>query len=257
MPERGVLKKVYVYDGSFEGILCAVHRAYYSKEEPEEIVKSDALQRDLFSEYVYIQIDRKKSDAVYSSISTKISSNALFLLYNVFLSEEPDKATVIYQYLRRGYALGAKVALHFQDPWVLRAQKISQYVSLEAQRLSGFLRFSQMEGNILYSAISPVNNILELLCQYFADRLPSQPWVIADTKRRMAGVYNGERWVISEVDAASLPGETADELEYQKLWRAFYNTIGIAGRKNHNLRRQLMPKMYWKNMTEFKYDDRI
>ena len=242
----------YVYDGTFEGALCAVHHAYYNHQVPEEIVSIDGLQEDLFGDYIMIETDEKKYKDVYHSIPRKISYDALYTVYNVFLSNEADKATVIYNFLRLGYQLGYSVYLHHQNEWVLRAQKINRYVTYEAHRLKGFARFADMDGGILYAEITPINNVLELLCPYFSDRLRSQPWIIYDKKRGIAGIYDTSKWVISQVNHAVIPQYSEDEQHYQDLWRLFYKTITVEGRENPNLRRQLMPKMYWKNMTEFK-----
>lgn len=251
MSDGTVLKTVYLCDGSFAGILSAVHRAYYSREIPDEILCVDGVQREFMTRYVEVETDCAKARAVYASIPKKISNNALQTAYQVYLSEEEDKATAIYRFLRLGYRIGRKVEQAYSDPDALRALKISWYVGGEAHRLCGFLRFQQMEGGVYYAPVSPVNNILELLCRYFADRMPSDPWVICDTRRSIAAAYDTRQWVLRKVDTVRLPDVAQGEKEFAALWREFYKTIGIEGRKNENLRRQLMPKMYWKNMTEF------
>ena len=46
----------------------------------------------------------------------------------------------------------------------------------------------------------------------------------------------------------------AEELAYRKLWRTFYDTIAIEGRRNPKCRMTNMPKRYWAMMTEFQKD---
>ena len=242
---------IYIYDGSFEGLLSAVHYAYYHREEPDEIVCADRLQHNFIAQYVTIESDAEKFKAVYNSIRKKISDRALYDIYLTYLSAEDDKATAIYKYLRLGYKLGIHIQQHLQEDCVLRVNKISSYVSMETHKLKGFVRFSEMEGGVLYSPITPVNNVLKLLCPYFADRLPSRPWVICDTSRHAAAIYDTNQWVIRDVDTITLPKYGQDEEHYQQLWKAFYNSICIESRKNPKLRMQMMPKRYWHNMTEF------
>lgn len=249
MSDRGIL--IYIYDGTFEGLLTAVHYAYYHHQHPDEIVSEHDLQQNFMAEYIVVETDTQKSRAVYTSIPHKISSKTLGVIYSVFLSMEYDKGTIIYNYLRLGYKMGSRVDSYLQNDWVLKTHKISAYVGREAHLLKGFIRFSEMEGGVLYSPITPTNNILELLCPCFADRMPSQPWVICDKIRSIAGIYDTNQWIITQVDIAILPDCKEDDTKYRQLWRSFYNAIGIESRKNHNLRRQLMPKKYWKNMTEF------
>jgi hypothetical protein len=45
------------------------------------------------------------------------------------------------------------------------------------------------------------------------------------------------------------------ELMFRALWRRFYETIAIEGRRNERCRMSHMPKRYWGNMTEFQEDD--
>ena len=251
MLDGSTLKTVYLYDGSFEGLLSAVHRAYYSREIPDEIRCISGAQREFMTRYIDIQTDRIKADAVYASIPKKICNRALHTVYQAYLSDAPDQATAIYRFLRQGYRKGRRVLECYNDPDVLRVLKLCWYVGGEAHRLCGFLRFSRMENGVFYAPVSPVNHVLPLLCHYFADRMPSEQWVICDTKRRLAALYDKRKWEIVSVDSISLPEFAEDERQYQALWRRFYQTIGIESRKNEKLRRQLMPKMYWKNMTEF------
>ena len=47
----------------------------------------------------------------------------------------------------------------------------------------------------------------------------------------------------------------AEELQYRRMWRKFYDTIAIAGRENPKCRMSHMPKRYWDNMTEFQREE--
>lgn len=241
---------IYVYDGSFEGILTAVFEAFYRKEEPDAILTEDGLQYDLTASYNFIRTDPEKSDRVYTSIRRNICEDALKNVYNAFLSEEQDAATLIYRYLKLGWKMGDRVNLHLADRTVLKIQKISQRVEYEAHRLMGFLRFRQVEGGIFYSSINPDNNVVELLAPHFAERLSDQKWIIHDVKREIAALYNMKNWIISEFSAVDIPGSTADEKRFSSLWKEFFNALEISSRSNPKLQRQLMPRRYWDHLTE-------
>ncbi len=245
---------IYVYDGSFEGLLCAVHRAYYKKENPEEIIEQKDAQMRLFSEMINIKTDMDKFNAVYRSIGVKISRRAQNVVYNVYLSSDKEKETVIYNYLKIGYEVGATVGNHLADPWIIKAVRINKYVTYEINRLSGFLRFVKTKNGIMYAKINPENNVLARLASYFSDRLSNTAWMIYDENRHLAAVYDTKKWAIYQVDSdmAANFEKSEDEEYYEKLWLKFYNTVGIKGRKNEKLRRQHMPKKYWHNITEMK-----
>jgi len=241
---------IYVYDGSFEGILTAIFEAFYRKEEPDAILSENGLQYDLTASYSFIVTDPAKSDRVYASIRHNISEDALKNVYHAFLSEEHDAATLIYRYLKMGWKMGGRVNLHLADSTVLKIQGISQRVENEVHRLMGFVRFRQVEGGIFYSTISPDNNIAELLAPHFAERLSDQKWIIHDVKREIAALYNMKNWIISEFSAKDVPESTSDEKRFSSLWKEFFIALEIPSRVNPKLQRQLMPRRYWDHIIE-------
>lgn len=241
---------VYVYDGSFEGILTSIFEAYYRRQQPVDILPEYSLQQDLLAQYVYIATDPAKSDRVYSSILQNISSEALKNVYHVFLSEDKDAGSLIYRYLKLGWKMGQKVELHLSDETVFKVMDINRRLEFEVHRLLGFVRFRQVEGGIFYSAISPDNNVIELLAPHFAERLSDQKWIIHDVKRDLAALYNRKEWIISEFTANGIPGDTEEEKQYSELWKEFFNTLAIQSRTNPRLQRQLMPRRYWDHLTE-------
>ncbi|MGE5614755.1 MAG: TIGR03915 family putative DNA repair protein [Bacillota bacterium] len=241
---------VYVYDGSFEGILTAVFEAFSRREAPCAILPEHNLQQDLLASYVFIKTNPVKSDRVYRSVREKISQDSLKNIYHVFLSEHPDAATLIYKYLKLGFAMGCKVDMHLADDTVFRVMDISRKVELELHRMMGFVRFRQVEGGIFYSPIAPDNNIVELLAPHFAERLPGQNWIIHDVKREIAALYNTREWIISEFSAGDIPRATDDEKQYSALWKKLFKTLEIPDRKNPALQRRLLPRRYWDYLTE-------
>ena len=240
----------YVYDGSFEGLLTAVFEAYYRKEEPDEVVPEQGLQQDLLAKYVHIETDPAKSDRVYASIRRNISQEALKNVYHAYLSEEPEAGTLIYHYLKLGWKMGNRVDLHLSNDTVFKIMDINRRLGFEVHRLMGFVRFRQVEGGIYYSAVSPDNNVVELLAPHFAERLSDQKWIIHDVKRELAALYNRKTWIMSEFSVADIPGVTEEETQYAKLWKDFFDTLAIPSRINPKLQRQLMPRRYWEHLTE-------
>lgn len=249
MPDGGI---IYAYDGSFEGLLTAVHTAYYSREDPEQIMSVGDCQQSFLCRVREIETDTDKSAAVYRSIERKISPNALFNVQRVYLSDDRERGTMVFNYLKLGFHMGARVDMFTQNEWVIRVVNTAKRVSNEAHWMREFIRFSEMENGVLFAKIEPDNNVLEMVCPHFADRLSCLPWVIADARRGLAAIYDTKEWQIVTYDTANNLEYSENEADYQRLWKKFYNTIGIQSRKNDRLRMQLMPKKYWKNMTEFR-----
>lgn len=240
---------IIVYDGSFDGLLTAIYNIYYYPLKPQKITTSVNLQQSLLDDYYYMETDLEKARKVYLSIK-KISPETLENAYCVYLSNSIDSGIIILEYIKLGFQVGARVNEMLADDRVLNVTKICQKVMLEKHRFCGFVRFRLLEGGIYYASIEPDNNIVELLAPHFADRFAMQKWMIHDTKRNLAAVYNLQDWYVTEFDFDGIPALDKEQLRYEELWKTFYDNIAIAARVNPKLQKGLMPKRYWKNILE-------
>ena len=131
-------------------------------------------------------------------------------------------------------------------------QKLVRYVLSEAHLLTGFCRFKETKSGVYYTSISPVNNSLSILAEHFRERFMNQPWVIHDTSRGLAAVYDCREYIIEQVRSNAKVDCSKDEELFQELWKAFFSSISIKERENKNLQRNLMPLHFRKHITEFK-----
>ena len=68
--------------------------------------------------------------------------------------------------------------------------------------LKGFTRFSELENGVLYSKISPKNNILAFLMPHFVDRFPMENFMIYDERRNLFGIHPAQRdWYLIQNDS--------------------------------------------------------
>ena len=113
-----------------------------------------------------------------------------------------------------------------------------------------FVRFSVMQGDILYARIEPDHDVLELIGDHFSERFRNDPFLIHDVRRgkAMAG-YQG-KWYITSFAENDVPEESEEEKEYQTLWQKYFDHIAIKERKNSNCQRNFMPLRYRKHLTE-------
>lgn len=241
---------VYIYDGSFSGFLTAIHEIYYRNEKPNKILSYEGLQFSIIDKYINIETDMNKSIKVYSSIENKISPEALEMVYNVFLSDENDMESIIFEYLKLGWKIGGKIIFHLSDERVLKVNKINQRVQHEVHKMTGFVRFGLIQENIYYAPVQPDNNIIELLAPHFAERFPDQYWIIHDVKRNLAVIYNCKEWILIHDALENIPDTDSRDIDYQRLWKGFFNSISISNRTNPKLQKSLMPKRYWRYLTE-------
>ena len=239
----------YLYDGSFDGLLCCVYESYYQKELPSMIFCYKETQETLFP-VKEITTDHTAAKKVERSIAQSISKEALRLVRLCYFSHMENREMAILRFLRMGYKIGSTVTNMLAHDVVRTVTKCAQNVSSESHFYKEFLRFSEYNG-ALVAIIEPKNFVLPMTAPHFCDRFPSEQFLIYDKTNKYAFVYqNGERNLIP-LEHLELPETEAEEEKYRALWKQFYNTIAIEGRFNPKVRMGHMPKRYWGQMTEF------
>lgn len=240
---------IYRYDGTFEGLLCCVFESFDKKEIPSEIIFHGTEQLSLYP-VSDIETDPEKAFRVSSSIPKKISSEAFQLVCKGFLTCHPEKELLILNFLHLGFHYGGRIMSMLTNDTVNALFKAVHHLDREVHLFLGFVRFS-IYGEVLVSTIEPKNIVLPLMKQHFCERFSQESFLIFDKTNHMALVYRKYKAEIIPVDDLTLPSATGDEEYYRILWKTFYDTIAIKERYNPKCRMTMMPKRYWKHMTEF------
>ncbi|MEG0829595.1 MAG: TIGR03915 family putative DNA repair protein [Anaerovoracaceae bacterium] len=240
----------YLYDGTFEGLLTAIYHHYY-KEKAWGIYHKDIYQSTMLGGYEEVETDPEKAMVVYSAIKNKISPYDLQRIYKVYLSTVENKETKILNYARLGFKRGGIISRLHGDPIVFPVQEAEKKVNNEVHRLSGLIRFSLLENQVLYSPVEPDHDVLELIAEHFCDRFKSEPFIIHDTKRSKALIAYENKWYISTFTKENLPKLAEEEKNYTSLWKVYFKNIAIKERTNPRCQKNMMPVRYWKNLTEF------
>lgn len=239
----------YLYDGTFEGLLTCVHHHYYT-EKASGIFQRDSYQSSLLGGFMDVVTDEEKAAVVYEAIEKKISSYDLRRIYKAFLSSDPDKETKILRYVVLGFRRGPSVSMLHGDPAVFDIQTLEKKINNERERMLQFVRFSVMEGDILYAEVEPDHDVLELIAHHFCERFSNEPFIIHDAKRSKALIGYRRQWYISAFDKKELPEVSGEEKAYRKLWKNYFDNIAIRERTNPKCQRNFMPVRYWKHLTE-------
>jgi probable DNA metabolism protein len=239
----------YLYDGSFEGLLCCVYESYYQKELPSMIFSHNQTQETLFP-VKEIFTDNEHARRVEHSIGVSISKEAQRLVRLCYFSIMENRELTILNFLRMGYKIGPSVTNMLTNDTVSAITKTARNVSSESHYYKEFLRFSDYNG-ALVAIIEPKNFVLPMIVNHYRDRFPSEQFLIYDESHKHAIVYQNFESAIIPLEHLELPKACEKEEKYRVLWKQFYNTIAIEGRINHKLRRNNMPKRYWKHLTEF------
>lgn len=245
---------IYTYDKSFDGLMTCIYEAFYSKLQPEDILPKDKFIPNLISEEQYIFTDVLKSQKVKKAIQDKISRTAFHRIYTAHLSESSHHEMSVLHYLILGFKVGKNVDSHMHREFVMDLVKLENKVNLEAHRLLGFLRFSEVSNNLYYSTISPEYNVLQLIAPHFVKRFSNQNFIIHDRLRNLVCIYNCKEFKVLELDEQNslyLENLRSNNF-YEVLWEQYFKATTISERTNLKSQRGHMPQRYWNNMTEFK-----
>lgn len=247
MPERANV--IYRYDGSYEGLLCAVFESFAAKEIPLDIVPASFAQDTLFPVKEIVP-DPARAARVAASFPARLGDEAAEFLRHAFLTCLPQKELRTLLFLRAAYRYGPAWQDHLTDGRIAALDTAVRALLNEAHLYKGFVRFSSF-GRALVAEIEPKNLVLPLLAQHFTGRFQEETFLILDKTHGMALTYQPHNVSIAPVEALALPPADEAERAMCRLWKRYYDTIEIKGRHNPRCRMGHMPKRYWKYLTEF------
>lgn len=241
---------VWVYDGSFQGLMSLIYRWFYSKEKPLGIQAADQEEPSLIDEHIWIETNLEWAEKATKGIVQRLGEENFKRLAKVYFSETEGMELCILKFLKLGFKIGPKVIEHLAEPSVADFYKRESAVARESHKMLGLIRFQELENGWLYAVCDSTYNQLVLLSPHFSERIGTEKWIIHDIKRGIASVFNGTSWrIIPLIDLEGI-GFTESEYAFQDLWRRYYKHIGIEARKNEKLRMQMMPKKYWRYLSE-------
>jgi probable DNA metabolism protein len=250
--------KTVVYDGSFEGFLCAVFDVYEYNLDDVDIVPTYKHQPSMFAEPHFVNHDPKHSDRVWQGLEKKLTLEGQKAVYRTFLSELDGIENTLLHYIQYVFASPISIEEDFSNKAVLGVFQTAKKVWREKHRMEAFVRFQKTADNLYYAVIEPDYNVLPLIAKHFSERYADQRWMIYDAKRKY-GIYYDQQ-SIETVQITFAEGTAAgkdvsavyDEKEdiYQQLWRQYFKSVNIAARKNTRLHIQHMPKRYWNFLPE-------
>ena len=234
---------VYLYDGSYEGLLSCVFESFARKENPIEISVQDTIQTSFYPTR-NIATDLSKAERVKKGICTKMSKEAYELV-----TCHPQKEKLILEFIRIGMQCGRKVLSMLTDDTVHCLFKAVKHLTGESHQLKGFVRFSVYE-RIMAAVIEPKNFVLPLLAPHFCDRYANDAFMIYDKTHLSMLFYKPYEFAIVPVEDYCEPDADEEELFYRRLWKNYYDSIAIESRYNPRCRMSHMQKRYWTHLTE-------
>lgn len=241
---------IYVYDGSFEGLLTGVFDTYVRHEEPLSVCNINNFQLPLDSFVYHIKTDEKKAKRVLSGVRKIVKSDGILTIYKAFLSEDENIGTAILYYIRLIMKVGIEAPRFLGNEYVFKVMEMARKTGNEAHLLKGFIRFAQLKDGVFYAEVSPKTDCIVFLLSHFKKRLTGVDFIINDLKRKKAALYKDGNTDIFSYEDFIKPEDTEEEKEFSSMWKEFYKTVSIEERKNERCRMNHMPKRFWKYMCE-------
>ena len=242
----------YRYDGTFAGFLTCVWDAMEGNIEPAAFLLSGG--GATLWETREPAPDQGRARRLYSALARRVSPEFQKMIARGFLTCLPEKELDLLALIRRGLREGDRVRLDLSDPVIARVNLALTKMWTEWDHLKGFVRFSDLDG-FLVGEIEPKNRVLPLLRPHFCDRMYNETFLLYDRAHREALVHRPGQWAIVPMESFRMAAPSAEEAQYRRLWKRFYDTIEIKERRNPRLRMSNMPKRYWETMTEFQDED--
>lgn len=245
----------YVYDGSTEGLLSAVFEAYARHEHPQDVLREGLVQPRLDQSLRFVATDVDRALRVRAGIERSCGAREAEAVVHASLSDDAGAPAAVLRFVR--YALPPRpqpprphTLRETAHPAVAELLSLERSVMNEREHLMQFLRFEHLQGDVWFARCSPKANVVPLLMGWFSARFNTQPFVIFDEAHDLAGVYEGRGWRLVRTTGVELPCKADDEELMSAAWRRFYEVVSVEARYNPELRRQLMPKRFWANLTE-------
>ncbi|HAD80803.1 MAG TPA: hypothetical protein DCF99_17570 [Flavobacteriaceae bacterium] len=137
--------------------------------------------------------------------------------------------------------------------------KMYRSVHREKHHHEAFIRFEKINQDLFFAKTDPKYNVLPLIINHFRKRYADQNWIIYDTIRKYGIYYEKSSGNVQQIQlnftpkSSTTPTEWIDVNEnlYQELWKSYFNSTTIEARKNSKLQIQMMPKRFWKHLTEY------
>ena len=94
--------------------------------------------------------------------------------------------------------MGGNALKQYANPHVMRILELRRKVSNESHHFREFTRFEKLNSsNVYVSHLEPKSDVIMLVGRHFANRMPSEQWMIIDDNRKTACVHpkDGENYL--------------------------------------------------------------
>lgn len=240
---------ILVYDGTFEGFLSLVYEVYYKKLKPIKIYKTLPNEM-IFEEILEINTSKDNAIKVLTAIKTKFPKELIQRILNIFMCDSKEFELYLLEYIIIGFK-ETKQLYNINNSCVFYLNSLEKELFRNVHKLTGFVRFEELEDGTLYAKVESKFNVVYFLGKHFLKRFNNQNFIIHDLNRKLAFVKIQNDFSVQEVAFFDEPNYSSNEQKFQKLWKSFFSGVTIKERINPKLQTQMVPLLYRTYMSEF------
>ena len=240
---------ILVYDGTFEGFLSLVYEVYYKKLKPIKIYKTLPNEM-IFEEILELKTSKDNAIKVLIAIKTKFPKELIQRILNIFMCDSKEFELYLLEYIIIGFK-ETKQLYNINNSCVFYLNSLEKELFRNVHKLTGFVRFEELEDGTLYAKVESKFNVVYFLGKHFLKRFNNQNFIIHDLNRKLAFVKIQNDFSVQEVAFFDEPNYSSNEQKFQKLWKSFFSGVTIKERINPKLQTQMVPLLYRTYMSEF------
>lgn len=181
--------KILCYDGSFNGFLSAVYRAFEARITVEGFQHSREVQNALFADTLMVPTRLEHAKRVWYGIERK-HHQAVKKIYFAFLSERKGVERLLFHYIQSLVGDAAQDRSLEPGRLLQKVEALADLVAQEKKRMEADLHFRKERGQVALAIAAPDFNILPLISRHFRSRYPHSAWIIYDRKRQYGLYYH-------------------------------------------------------------------
>ena len=254
---------IYLFDGSFSGLLSCIFRAYQFKDQQVTVSTRQHYQPGMFDDAVEVATDDARAQRVWAGLCRKISRTSQSSFYRCYLAAQPAAFQALFDYAFYVFAQQRVVDKDYGHPAVLAVSQFAKQVGRAKHHVEAFVRFRKTAEGIFFATINPEFDVLPLAARHFRQRYADQHWLIYDDIRKY-GIYHDLQQVQEVSLNVAQAGQVLDqyglskasitldaqEALYDQLWKDYFSSTNIVERRNIRLQVQSMPRRYWAYLNE-------
>lgn len=248
--------RIFLCRDSAEGILTGVYDAWASRlgHANVRLALAGTGNMELFAEYQMVPEDRDKAEKVMRTLRRRLVRTDFESVFQALYAADDNRADSIYRVIVFALYHSGTVMDNLENPSICHIFQLARKTANEAHRYLQFLRFRELQNGALFAEISPENQVLSLIGDHFANRLPMENFVIYDNRHDVCLFHGaGKAWVLMDVpekpDTANLRWSEG-EYEMKANWQAFFEHVAVMERRNQRLQKQFLPLKFRTYMTE-------